>query len=213
MSSEIILRPATLADAQVLAQLWAATFPDKFGPILGDKAERVLCDWLRLSERHLQTTTLAEIGETVAGFIVLETHSAPRADDGRWLWHALQLNNGIFGALRGMLLMLLIDHYHPRHPNEIYIEMLGVDPAWRGRGVAYRLIAHAEAVARQQSATQLALAVVNDNLPAIQLYEKLGFTTQSEQRSRLLQWITGHSGYYAMVKEIGNGSREVRSTE
>lgn len=104
MSSEIILRPATFDDAQVLAQLWAGTFPDKFGPILGDKAERVLCDWLRLSERHLQTTTLAEIGEAVAGFMVLETPSAPRTDDGRWMWHALQLNNGIFGALRGMLL-------------------------------------------------------------------------------------------------------------
>ncbi|NJN92891.1 MAG: GNAT family N-acetyltransferase [Anaerolineales bacterium] len=210
MTSEIILRPATLTDAQILAQLWAATFPDKFGPILGDKAERVLCDWLRLSERHLQTTTLAEIDETVAGFMVLETSSALRADDGRWLWHALQLNNGIFGALRGMLLMLLIDRHHPRYQNEIYIEMLGVDPAWRGRGVAYQLIAHAEAVARQQSATQLALAVVNDNLPAIQLYEKMGFTTQSEQRSRLLQWITGHSGYYTMAKEL---STEVGSKE
>jgi ribosomal protein S18 acetylase RimI-like enzyme len=46
--------------------------------------------------------------------------------------------------------------------------------------------------------------VVNDNLPAIQLYEKMGFTTQSEQRSRLLRWITGHSGYYTMAKEIVN---------
>ncbi len=202
MCEEITLRPATLADAQVLAQLWAATFPDKFGPILGEKAERVLCDWLRLSERHLQTTTLAEIGKAVAGFVVLETPSAPHTDDGRWLWHALQLNNGIFGALRGMLLMLLIDRHHPRHENEIYIEMLGVDPTWRGRGVAYQLIAHAEAVAQQQNLERIALAVVNDNLPALQLYEKMGFTTQSEQRSRLLQWITGHSGYYAMAKQL-----------
>lgn len=204
MCDEITLRPATLNDAQRLAQLWTTTFPDKFGPILGDKAERVLCDWLRLSERHLQTTTLAEIDETVTGFMVLETSPAPHADDGRWMWHALQLNNGIFGALRGMLLMLLIDRHHPRHSHEIYIEMLGVDPAWRGRGVAHQLIAHAEAVAQQQNFERLALAVVNDNLPAIQLYEKMGFTTQSEQRSRLLQWITGHSGYYAMVKEIVN---------
>ncbi|GAB4442719.1 MAG: hypothetical protein Fur0044_39140 [Anaerolineae bacterium] len=202
MTSEIILRPATLTDAQVLAQLWMATFPDKFGPILGHKAERVLCDWLRLSERHLQTTTLAEISGAVAGFMVLETPSAPRADDGRWLWHALQLNNGIFGALRGMLLMLLIDNRHPHHQNEIYIEMLGVDPAWRGQGVAHRLIAHAETVAQQQNASKLALAVVRDNLPAIHLYEKMGFTTQSERRSRLLKWITGHSGYYEMAKQI-----------
>jgi hypothetical protein len=61
VEEETTLRPAALADARELARLWVATFPDKFGPILGDKAEPVLCDWLRLSERHLQTTTVAEI--------------------------------------------------------------------------------------------------------------------------------------------------------
>jgi ribosomal protein S18 acetylase RimI-like enzyme len=191
-----------LADAKILARLWVATFPDKFGPILGDRAERVLCDWLRLSERHLQTTTVAEVEGEVIGFIVLETPAAPRADDGRWLWHALQLNNGIFGALRGMLLMLLIDNDHQVNGDEIYIEMLGVDPAWRGQGIARHLIVHAEAMACQQGLNQLALAVVNDNIPAIHLYEKMGFTVSVERRSRLLKWITGHSGYYEMVKQL-----------
>jgi ribosomal protein S18 acetylase RimI-like enzyme len=202
MTEEIVLRQATLEDAKVLAHLWAATFPDKFGPILGDKAERVLCDWLRLSQRHLQTTTIAEIQEAVVGFIVLETPSAPRTDDGQWLWHALQLNNGIFGALRGMLLMLLIDTNHQLSDNEVYIEMLGVDHAWRGLGVARCLIEHAEEVARQQGLSQLTLAVVSDNTSAIQLYERMGFTTCAERRSRLLKWITGHAGYYEMAKQL-----------
>jgi ribosomal protein S18 acetylase RimI-like enzyme len=202
MTDEIILRSATLADAKVLAQLWAATFPDKFGPILGDKAERVLCDWLRLSQRHLQTTTVAEIREAVVGFIVLETPLAPHADDGRWLWHALQLHNGIFGALRGMLLMLLIDNNRQLSDNEIYIEMLGVDQAWRGLGVARCLIEYAEAMVCQQRLSQLALAVVSDNTSAIQFYKKMGFTTRAERRSRLLKWITGHAGYYEMVKQL-----------
>ena len=202
MVEEITLRPAVLADAGELARLWVATFPDKFGPILGDKAEPVLCDWLRLSERHLQTTTVAEINGLVIGFIVLETAAAPRADDGRWLWHALQLNNGILGALRGMVLMLLVDYDHQLGKDEIYIELLGVDPDWRGQGVAHHLIAHAEAVARRQNATQLALAVVSENTPAIHLYEKIGFTIQAERRSRLLKWVTGHSGYYEMAKKL-----------
>jgi ribosomal protein S18 acetylase RimI-like enzyme len=202
MTEEITLRPATLADAKVLAQLWVATFPDKFGPVLGKKAEPVLCDWLRLSERHLQTTTIAEIEGDVIGFIVLETPAAPRADDGRWLWHALQLNNGIFGALRGMLLMLLIDTNYQLNEDEGYIEMLGVDPAWRGQGVARHLITQAEAIACQQDLSQLTLVVVSDNTPAIHLYEKMGFAINSERRSRLLKWITGHPGYYEMVKYL-----------
>src|SRR5512139_2491839 len=112
MTDKITLRSAILADARRLAHLWVATFPDKFGPILGVKAEPVLCDWLRLSQRHLGTTTIAELDGEFAGFIVLQTPAGSRSDDGRWLWHALQLNNGIFGALRGLVLMSLIDTQH-----------------------------------------------------------------------------------------------------
>lgn len=202
MADEIIVRSATLADAKRLAQLWVATFPDKFGPILGEKAEPVLCDWLRLSQRHLKTTTVAEIGCEIAGFIVLQIPAAPRADDGRWLWHALQLNTGFLGALRGLVLMSLIDTRRQAHPDEVYIEMLGVDPVWRGQGVASCLMAHAEAMAHQQGVKQVALAVVSDNTPAIHLYEKIGFKVNSERRSRLLKWITSHPGYYEMVKRL-----------
>lgn len=202
MSQEITLRPAALADAKTLAQLWAATFPDKFGPILGDKAERILYDWLRLSQRHLQTTTIAQIEEVVVGYMVLETPSSPRADDGRWLWHALQLNNGILGALRGLVLMLLINKNRQSSRDEAYIEMLGVDCDWRSRGVAGCLIGQAETMARQQGLNRLALTVVIDNLPALQFYKKMGFTIRAEQHSRLLRWITGHSGYYEMAKQL-----------
>lgn len=202
VDQEITLRPATLADAEILAQLWVATFPDKFGPVLGDKAERVLYDWLRLSQRHLQTTTIAQIEKAVVGYLVLETPAAPRPDDGRWLWHALQLNNGIFGALRGLLFMLLINKNRPLSQEEAYIEMLGVDWVWRGQGVADCLIQHAETVVRQQGLNHLTLTVVTDNLPAIQFYKKVGFTIRVERHSRLLKWITGHSGYYEMTKEL-----------
>jgi ribosomal protein S18 acetylase RimI-like enzyme len=202
MTTEITLRPARLADTKTLAHLWMATFPDKFGPILGAKAELVLYDWLRLSQRHLATTTLAEIDGAMAGFMVLETPTTPGVDDGGWLWHALQLHHGIFGALRGLLLMWLVHTQHRRSVGEVYIEMLGVDSAWRGHGVAHCLLAYAEETAGRQGASQLALAVVCDNAPAIHLYEGLGFEVTAEQRSRLLRWITGHSGYYEMVKRL-----------
>ena len=202
MAKEITLRLAGMADAAGLARLWLAIFPDKFGPTLGGKAEAILTDWLRLSRRHLQTTTIAEIEGSIAGFIVLETPLAPRVDDGRWLWHALQLHHGILGVLRGFLCMVLIDNNHRMTDDEVYIEMLGVDPAWRGQGVAHQLMSYAEAVATQQGAAQLTLTVVSDNTPAINLYQKMGFKIKSEQRSRLLKWITGHAGYYEMVKSL-----------
>lgn len=209
MTQKINLQPATLADAGALAQLWVATFPDKFGPVLGVNAEPVLCDWLRLSQRHLQTTTVAKVDEVIVGFIVLETPSAPRPDDGRWLWHALQLHYGTFGALRGLLLTLLIDSGHQPNPQEVYIEMLGVNPAWRGRGVAHRLLAHAETVAHTEKLNGLSLTVVSDNDAAITLYQKTGFTIRSEYPNRVLAWITGHRGYYEMVKQFKHRSSKI----
>jgi ribosomal protein S18 acetylase RimI-like enzyme len=196
----ITLRSATPADAEILARLWATTFADKFGPALGNKAEAVLSDWFRLSRRHLPTTTLAEIEGTVAGFIVLETTDSPRPDDGRWLWHALQLHNGLFGALRGLFILLLLDNHHSLKPNEVYIEMLGVAEAWRGCGVAHCLLGHATTLAQTRQLPYLTLNVMTDNLPAIRLYAKLGFKVKKEHHSRVLHWFTGHAGYYEMTK-------------
>ena len=200
--SAIRLRPATEVDAAVLARLWAITFPDKFGPVLGPHAEQVLCDWFRLSRRHLQTTTLAEIEGRAAGFIVLETLASPAPDDGRWLWHALQLHYGIFGALRGLLSLWLIDQDHQVSDDEVYIEMLGVDPAWQGQGVARHLLHHAETIAYRRQLPYLTLNVVVDNDPALHLYQKMGFTIQTQRLSRIFKWITGHAGIYEMVKEV-----------
>jgi ribosomal protein S18 acetylase RimI-like enzyme len=202
MSEQIQLRPATPADTETLAQLWVATFPDKFGPILGAKAEAVLCDWLRLSRHHLKTTTVAEIEGAVGGFIALETPAAPRGDDGRWFWYALQLHHGIFGALRGLIMMTLIDNNHQPDAGEVYIEMLGVAPAWRGRGIARALLKYAETVARSDGVPWLTLEVVSDNAPALQLYQNFGFKIKKVQHNRLLKWITGHPGFLEMVKPL-----------
>lgn len=204
MTTKIILRPAAAADARRLAQLWLVAFPDKFGPILGEKGEQILYDWLCLSQRHLQTTTVLEVDGLIAGFITLETPSAPQADSGRWLWHALQLHNGLFGALHSFIMMILLDNDYQPGPDEVYIELVGVDPTWRGRGFAKQLLAHAEAIARVEKVGQLTLNVVCDNTPAIALYQKLGFEVIAEYQSRLLKWLTGRSSYYKMVKILSD---------
>ena len=202
MPDRITLRPATAADVETLAHLWTITFPDKFGPILGERAENIICDWLRLSQRHLHTSTIGEVNGAVAGFISLETPSAPGVDSGRWLWRAVQLHNGIIGALRSFILMVLIDSNHQPSNEEVYIEMLGVDPDWRGRGLAGRLLEHAEAVAAAENVDKLTLNVVSDNVAAITLYKKYDFYLKSEQSSRILKWITGYDSYQEMEKKL-----------
>ena len=50
-----------------------------------------------------------------------------------------------------------------------------VDPEHRGRGVARRLFAEIEAIAREKGCCKLTLEVLGGNAPAMALYGSLGF--------------------------------------
>ncbi|WP_337875931.1 GNAT family N-acetyltransferase [Elioraea sp.] len=63
------------------------------------------------------------------------------------------------------------------------IEDVVVDQVWRGRGVGRALLAAAEAWARGRGAVRLALLADETNLPALDFYDRLGFT-----RTRLV-WL------------------------
>jgi ribosomal protein S18 acetylase RimI-like enzyme len=56
------------------------------------------------------------------------------------------------------------------------INRLHVVQAWRKRGIASALIATAQAEAKRRGFTTITIEVEDDNVPAIALYEKLGFT-------------------------------------
>ncbi|MFO7952954.1 MAG: GNAT family N-acetyltransferase [Bacillota bacterium] len=60
-----------------------------------------------------------------------------------------------------------------------HLEDLIIDPAYRGRGAAEKLINHAVKEARENNLARLELSALNDNGKARRLYEKLGFTTNS----------------------------------
>lgn len=204
MIEPIIIRAATRADTAAIAHLWVSTFPDKFGPILGDKAEPILYDYLRLSEHHVQTTTVAESLDEVVGFMALKRPSSTHFNGGRWLWHALHLHQNRWESAWSFLKMGLVDNRRRVEANEVYIEMLGVAAVWRGRGLARRLLQHAEQVALVEAVQQISLNVVCDNAAAIEVYHKLGFELKRQQSSHILAMLTGHRGFYEMVKPIAD---------
>jgi ribosomal protein S18 acetylase RimI-like enzyme len=53
--------------------------------------------------------------------------------------------------------------------------VLNVLPQWQGRGVAGRLVEAVMQEARSQSAERVVVATTNDDLPALGLYQRLGF--------------------------------------
>ena len=58
----------------------------------------------------------------------------------------------------------------------VNLVMLNVLPRWQGRGVGRELIAAVIEVARTEGAERIIVATTNDDLPALGLYQRLGFT-------------------------------------
>lgn len=80
-------------------------------------------------------------------------------------------------------------------PGEWYIDILAVYPEYRRLGIGRKLLVEVENLARQQGATKIALNCEKDNTKAYKLYEKLGYTPESECV------LSGHP-YYHMTKAL-----------
>ncbi len=74
---------------------------------------------------------------------------------------------------------------HGKHP---YLSNLAVLPGWRRQGVARQLLLSAEGVVQGWGYHSLHLHVLEDNLPARQLYAQLHYNP-IERTSRLWQWV------------------------
>lgn len=79
--------------------------------------------------------------------------------------YVLRLPDGTIAAF--CLCWLIVD--------ELHVNTIAVDPAWRRRGLATELMRHAIAEAVRQGAHRATLEVRRSNTAAISLYEQLGF--------------------------------------
>jgi ribosomal protein S18 acetylase RimI-like enzyme len=60
-----------------------------------------------------------------------------------------------------------------------HIEDVIIDPDYRGRNLAEKLLKQVIEAAKQQKLARIEVNALADNVPARRLYEKLGFTTDS----------------------------------
>lgn len=67
-----------------------------------------------------------------------------------------------------------------------YVLLLFVEPQHRRRGLATALLQHGHQWAQQRGDRQIALQVLSRNEPALQLYQKLGYTPDSVLMTRPL---------------------------
>jgi len=76
---------------------------------------------------------------------------------------------------------------YAREGDAFNLVMLNVLPRWQGRGAARALIAAVAEVARTQGAARIIIATSNDDLPALGLYQRLGFTITEVCVGKLLE--------------------------
>ena len=81
----------------------------------------------------------------------------------------------------------------------VNLVMLNVLPRWQGRGAARELIAAVTDVARAEGAARVVVATTNDDLPALGLYQRLGFTITEVLVGKLLEHHGGAEPGFAGI--------------
>ncbi len=80
---------------------------------------------------------------------------------------------------------------YAREGNVVNLVMLNVLPQWQGQGAARGLIAAVTKAARAEGAKRIIVATTNDDLPALGLYQRLGFTITRVLAGKVLEYHGG----------------------
>lgn len=89
----------------------------------------------------------------------------------------------------------------PHSPGSLHVEELHVAPARRSRGLGARLLAHAEARARERGLRGLQLTTLSES-PARRLYERAGYRVIAERTAPGYRERTGSPGRVLMEKTL-----------
>ncbi|MCP4544042.1 MAG: GNAT family N-acetyltransferase [Chloroflexi bacterium] len=76
---------------------------------------------------------------------------------------------------------------YAREENATNLVMLNVLPQWQGRGAARDLITAVAEMTRAEGAKRVILSTSNDDLPALGLYQRLGFTITGVLLGKILE--------------------------
>jgi ribosomal protein S18 acetylase RimI-like enzyme len=185
----ITIRQAQPADAEQAAPLIIDAIGDIAKRMTGetewDKVEQELCVlFKREDNRHSHLYTyVAELDEKVAGIMVLYAGAdAPKLDQNlsEWLTKKGATNSEVDAES-------LVD--------ELYIDTVCIDSAFRGKGIGTKLFEYAEEVAKQNNSAKLSLNVEIEKEPAIRLYKRLGYEIVSP-------WTIIGEPFHHMVKIV-----------
>ena len=196
MPTDLVIAPG-LAEADRLpaAHILYEAFRRKLGPLIGrpERVPNVLAAGLQ-PERALS----ACVSGTLVG--VAGLHYGGR----RFLrvsWPECRRQLGVVrGLCGGLILELFWREACP--PGQLRLPALAVAAAQRGLGVGSGLLQAAFALARREHFSAVRLEVVDSNVGARRLYERLGFAPVAEHHYPFLRGWLGFSSAVVLVRAL-----------
>ncbi|MGH3144639.1 MAG: GNAT family N-acetyltransferase [Rubrobacter sp.] len=205
-AEQFTVRLAGPEDDPAIAALVVEGFLDKFRPVFGSRMDRslkVMEKWVGLEHDSGGVTSLVVEGYSPAELAASVGVRTTRSRDdilARGLWKALTVNLGLTRAFWATTLLSYPRYHHTS--SEAYVERLVVAPAFRRQGMARRLLAAAEELARDAGKETLGLHVSGNNLSALLLYEAEGFVEVSRQRSLFTSYFLGIKEWLYLKKQL-----------
>jgi len=205
-AEQFTVRHSEPDDDPAIAALVVEGFLDKFRPVFGrrmDRSLKVMEKWISLEHASGGVTSLVVEGyatSEVAGSVGVRTGASREDVLARGLWKSLNRNLGFPRAVWATTLLSF-----PRYtsnPSEAYVERLVISPSFRRQGMARRLLAAAEDLAREAGKESVGLHVAGDNLRALRLYEAEGYVEVSRQRSLITAYFLNIREWLYLKKEL-----------
>jgi len=205
-AEQFTVRFAGPEDNPAIAALVVEGFLDQFRPVFGSRMDRslkVMERWIDLEHLSGGVTSLVVEGyatSELAGSVGVKTKASKEDVLARGLWRALTRNLGFVRAVWATTLLS-----HPRYTSEAseaYLERLVISPSYRRQGMARRLLAAAEDLARDAGKKTMGLHVTGDNLGALRLYEAEGYVQTSRQSSFFAAYFLNIREWIYLKKEL-----------
>lgn len=110
-------------------------------------------------------------------------HGLPWLPEGTdyWLWHECFGDTSFIARDDGATIGGVLACVNQSRPQDLYVDQVAVDPAWRGRGVTKMLLDAVEAAARTRGCRRIWLCTDPLN-PAVRAWPPLGFTSLGLRR-------------------------------
>ncbi len=193
-ANDVTFRPATRADARVIAELFRIA-SEGVAEYVWSKLEGPEFEGLDLIEKGAQRYSREDVNFSYQNCDLAEIDNAPVG-----MLHAYVMGNDV-GIVPDDIDPVLRPYAELEEPGSLYISGLALFDAYRGQGVGTRLLDFAYKRARAEGVKKISLICFAENEAACRLYAREGFKERA-RRAVVPHPLIKHSGdAILMVRE------------